>query len=58
MNKERVTWNNVKIIEENNRLYKQTSDKELTMVYSFYTVRIVANGAYNNTRINQPMGQD
>ena len=58
MNAERVKWKNGKILEENNRIYKQTLDKDLSIVYSFYSVRIVANMAYNNTRINQPMGQD
>ena len=41
-------------LEVNNRLYKQTSDKQMTTIYLFYTVYIVANGTYNNTRLRVP----
>ena len=30
---------------------KKSSISQMTNVYSFYTVYIVANGAYNNTRL-------
>ena len=44
---------NVKRSWGNNRLDKQTLDKQMTMIYSCYTYYIVSDGAYNNTRLRK-----
>ena len=41
----------LRLLEINNRLNKQASDKQMTMIYSIYIFYIVANGAYNYTRL-------
>ena len=40
-----------RLLEVNKMLNMQTSDKQLTIIYSFCTVDIVANGAYKYTRL-------
>ena len=42
------------VLEVNNALYKQTLDKQMTMMCSFYAVCTVANGAYNSTILWAP----
>ena len=42
----------------NIRLNKQNSDKQMTMIHSFYTVYTVANGANNNTRLRTPANNE
>ena len=44
----------LRLLEVKNRLDMQTSDKKLTVIYSFNTIYIMDNGAKNNTRLRVP----
>ena len=42
------------LLEVNNRRIKQTSDKQKTMIYSFYTFYVIAHWDYNYQRFIAP----